>query len=599
MTIRNKLYLSFGSLVLITVVVQLILLNNLAGVENSFKNFVNVEVHLSQLASDIRYYDASLTDAVRAVLIDPESTANFARYDSDATALDATIAEAVAKSPSNEDRQIFERIGTINVSLIEIEKQLLANPNIEQARALYRGDYGVLKTEFAQQVKLFYDRKASEFDQGERQLFDIISSTKSISTILIIVTAIIGGGIAIFLSRNISNPIQLLTASVEKVGKGDLSQKIDIKTSDETGTLGRAFNTMTENLQRSTKSLVAKEYLEKIVTEYQNFLAHVAAGDLTSQLELVRSTSADRDKVNDDLYQLGMNLNDMVTSLNSITRQVREAVDGITSAATEIQAATTQQIASTTEQDVAVTQTVSTVEAIRATVRQTSERARSVADAAQQSITVSKQGEEAVASTAEGMQVIRQQVEKIAETILSLSERTQKIGEIIDTVNDIASQSKLLALNASIEAARAGENGEGFAVVAMEVRQLAEQSREATARVRDILNEIQQATNTAVMVTEEGTKGTERGMQLANQAGEAIRNLASMMEEAMQTASQIATSTHQQTMSMNQLSTAMQQIKQASSQSAASSRSAEQSARELTVTSQQLEDAVALYKLQA
>ena len=98
-----------------------------------------------------------------------------------------------------------------------------------------------------------------------------------------------------------------------------------------------------------------------------------------------------------------------------------------------------------------------------------------------------------------------------------LSERTQQIGEIIDAVNALADQSKLLALNASIEAARAGEEGKGFAVVAMEVRQLAEQSRGATSRVRDILSEIQDATNMAVMVTEEGSKGAENGMVVSSE----------------------------------------------------------------------------------
>jgi methyl-accepting chemotaxis protein len=123
---------------------------------------------------------------------------------------------------------------------------------------------------------------------------------------------------------------------------------------------------------------------------------------------------------------------------------------------------------------------------------------------------------------------------------LSLSERTQQIGEIINTVNAIADQSKLLVLNASIEAARAGEEGRGFAVVAAEVRQLAEQSRRATARVGEILNEIQQATNTAVMVTEEGSKGAEHGMELVNRAGGAILKLAATLEGATQAAVQIA-----------------------------------------------------------
>jgi methyl-accepting chemotaxis protein len=180
-----------------------------------------------------------------------------------------------------------------------------------------------------------------------------------------------------------------------------------------------------------------------------------------------------------------------------------------------------------------------------------------------------------------------------------LSERTQQIGEIIETVNAIADQSKLLALNASIEAARAGEEGKGFAVVAMEVRQLAEQSRAATRRVSDILGEIQQATNTAVMVTEEGSKGAATGMELVNRAGMAIRDLANTIEESAQAAVQIAASTHQQSNGMNQLGAAMFQIKQANSQTAAAMEQTEQSIRDLMTMVHQMEAAAAQYDLKA
>ena len=129
----------------------------------------------------------------------------------------------------------------------------------------------------------------------------------------------------------------------------------------------------------------------------------------------------------------------------------------------------------------------------------------------------------------------------------------------------------------------------------MEVRQLAEQSRQATARINDILNEIQQATNSAVMVTEEGSKGAERGMDLVTHAGEAIRDLATTLAEVTQAAVQIAASTHQQTNGMDQLAAAMQQIKQASAQASASSRQTEQSMRDLNQMARQLEETATNY----
>ena len=120
---------------------------------------------------------------------------------------------------------------------------------------------------------------------------------------------------------------------------------------------------------------------------------------------------------------------------------------------------------------------------------------------------------------------IRDQVQNIASTILELSEKTQQIGGIIATVDDFAEQSSMLALNASIEAARAGEQGKAFAVVAAEVKKLAEQSQQATDKVRNILSEIQRATHSAVMVTEEGSKRVDRGVGLIETAGQIVAEL--------------------------------------------------------------------------
>jgi methyl-accepting chemotaxis protein len=230
-----------------------------------------------------------------------------------------------------------------------------------------------------------------------------------------------------------------------------------------------------------------------------------------------------------------------------------------------------QQVQQRTAQlDTIVTETLATSEEMRVTIAETSRQAQAVADAAQQSVDVSKTGQNAVSNTVSGMETIQRRVSDIAQSILALSKRTQQIGEIISAVEEIADQSRLLALNASIEAARAGDEGRGFAVVAREMRHLAGQSREATARVSGILNEIQRAANTAVMVTEEGSKGAQTGMELASQAGVAICDLTAIIEEAARVAVQIAASTHQQTNAMDQLVVAMKSIKQASAQTTAS-----------------------------
>jgi methyl-accepting chemotaxis protein len=399
-----------------------------------------------------------------------------------------------------------------------------------------------------------------------------------------------------FINQRIVAPLGRLTKAASDISQGNLDVYVRSTGGDEFSLLANSFNTMTAHLRDLIQAeRRAKQHLESIVSEYVAFVRRIASGDLTTRLTL--DSRHAQDDASEDMYVLGSNLNEMVEGLSEMAGQVRKAVETIVATASEIQAAAIQQNTTILEQDSAVTQTVATVEEVRTTVKQTADRAQAVANTSQQSVLVSRSGQQAVADNVNGMQMIRQRVESIAETILMLSQHTQQIGEIINTVNALADQSKLLALNASIEAARAGEEGRGFAVVAMEVRQLAEQSRAATARVRDILSEIQQATNTAVMVTEEGSKGAEQGIELVERTGQAIRTLTMTIEEAAQAAAQIAASTHQQTNGMDQLAAAMLQIKKASEQTASGTRQTETSIHNLIEMAEQLEHAAARYQL--
>jgi methyl-accepting chemotaxis protein len=319
--------------------------------------------------------------------------------------------------------------------------------------------------------------------------------------------------------------------------------------------------------------------LDRMLGAYIDTLAKVAEGDLTTHIDMPPIPLSTREgAIANRLVNV---TNQMITRLRNVVADFYSALQRLETDTQAILEATARQINMANEQDAVVTETTATVNEVRATVTETAERAQSVAETANLSVTISRGGIEAVAETIEGMDLIRRRVEDIADNILVLSEHTQQIGEIISTVNALADQSRMLALNASVEAARAGEEGKGFAVVAMEVRNLADQNRDATVQVREILGEIQRATNSAVMVTEEGSKGVDNGQMLVNKAGESIRELSKAIEEAALAAMQIAASTRQQTIGMDQLTGAMRTIKHATTETVSSTMMVEASVQRL------------------
>jgi len=382
----------------------------------------------------------------------------------------------------------------------------------------------------------------------------------------IVVVAVIG----FVLTRNITRPLKAATTIAERMATGDVSVEIEGENrGDEAGQLLQAFKRMT-GFQREMAGMAGK----------------IAAGDLHVQVNPQSSQ---------DL--LGNAFASMVTNLRSLTSEISEAVNVLGSASSEIVASTSQLAASATETATAVTETTTTVEEVKQTAQVSSQKAKSVSESAQKSAQISQAGRKSTDETVESMKRIHQQMNSIADSMVRLSEQTQAIGQIIAAVDDLAAQSNLLAVNAAIEAAKAGEQGKGFTVVAQEVKSLAEQSKQATAQVRTILNDIQKATSAAVMATEQGTKAVETGVKQSAQAGESILALTGSVAESAQAATQIAASSQQQLIGVDQVASAMESIKQATAQNVASAKQMETSARNLNDVGRKLKQLIERYKV--
>jgi methyl-accepting chemotaxis protein len=335
--------------------------------------------------------------------------------------------------------------------------------------------------------------------------------------LIVVLAVLITVAIGVFIARSISVPLGQITVAANRIGDGELIETPSFARQDEIGVLAGALTRMMQGQRKlAERERTAKEESAKTITRYIAFVARVADRDLSGTLEV---------SGNGEIAALGRDLNKMNANLRELAVQIQDATNDLGSGVSEILAAASEQTSSAANQATAIQETTATINAIRTTVEQTSQRSGQVASMARDSVKATDDGRGSVESTIESMAAIKAQVEGIAQNILALSGQGQQIGDIITTVNDFAEQSNLLALNAAIEAARAGEHGKGFAVVASEVRNLAEQSKVATTRVRELLSEIQKATNSAVMVTEEGLKGVESGSKNVDGAGTAIKSL--------------------------------------------------------------------------
>ncbi len=286
--------------------------------------------------------------------------------------------------------------------------------------------------------------------------------------------------------------------------------------------------------------------------------------------------------------QAERSLRDTSEALRRTLEAIQGAVALLASTSAELLASMSQQSAGLQQQVAAVTQTVTIVEEVAKSSEKAAEGARKVGDAIERTLEIGRSGRKAIQDSSSALADVKEQVETTAAGILTLAERAQHIGAIIATVNEIAEQTNVLALNAAIEASRAGAQGLGFAVVAREVKALADQSRKATVQVRQILGEIQKATQTSVLSTEKVTRGVAAAIQVESQAAVAIGTLAETLAETADAVTRIVASSRQQATGMTQVSQAMKSIEQIERQNDLALRQLKQAAQDLNALSTRL-----------
>ncbi|MCT1902131.1 methyl-accepting chemotaxis protein [Oceanobacillus sojae] len=389
---------------------------------------------------------------------------------------------------------------------------------------------------------------------------EVQSTAKSITSTLIVVlsiTLILGIGVILLLIRSVIRPIKEIREKAEIISTGDLTQSVEVKTNDEIGQLGNAFNNMGESLR-----------------------------------ELVRDVELNAQQVAASAEELNANADQMTSSSEQVSLAIQE-------------------VSSSAEHQLSGTEDgVHSLEEVSTGVGRVVESSTQVTELVQKMNTQAEVGGQAVSNTLNQMTSIQSSVENTNENISSLLERSKQVSTILNAITDISEQTNLLALNAAIEAARAGEHGKGFAVVADEVRKLAEQSKLSATQIREIITGIQTDVENAVEKMSQVTSDVNSGLDVSYDAidkfGEIMRSSESIkpqMEEVTSISEQMAAAVGQLTETVGDLASiarnnaaSSQEVAASSEEQLASMEEISASAKSLSSMAEDLSEKISKYK---
>jgi twitching motility protein PilJ len=324
-------------------------------------------------------------------------------------------------------------------------------------------------------------------------------------------------------TKQVSRSVRDLQSNFEQVAQGNMSARATVSSQDELGLLSSSFNYMLQSVvtsnseaQRKAREMeLAKDELQRQVIRLLDDVEGAARGDLTVKAEVTA----------DVLGAVADSFNLTIDSLRQIVQQVQVAAVQVNQSSTESEAFARRLSSDALSQAEELAVTVNSVQMMTASIKRVAESARESEEVARTASSTALRGGEAVERTVAGIQEIRETVAESTRKVKRLAESSQQISQIVSVISQIASRTNLLALNASIEAARAGESGKGFAIVADEVRQLADRSAKALKEIEHIVLQIQSETGSVMAAMEQGTQQVIQGTKLAEQAKRSLDDI--------------------------------------------------------------------------
>ncbi len=372
---------------------------------------------------------------------------------------------------------------------------------------------------------------------------------------------------------------------------GNYVNRVDLKgLSGEQKELATLLNDLLTRVGSEQKAAVSRrEEMQHLLESAQSALsALVSQGDLTT----FQWTPID-DPVIDPLLD---GFSKVIDTLRTFVREINEAALRLSSSANEVLAASTQHESSSTEQAAAIHETTATMEELKHASAQIAENAGAVARVAEETLNSARSGRGAIGEFIEAMQQIRADGIAVSESITKLLRRVERIGTVVEVIDEIADRSDLLALNAALEGSRAGEAGKGFSIVAAEMRRLAENVLDSTKEIKNLITEIREATAAAASAADASRTATETGERLGSVAASAVEGILAGVQETSDAARVINLATQQQRTATEQVVASMAEIEDVTRQTTQASKQATSAAAELTQLASRLSDLIKRFK---